>query len=82
MREFTLELKRGNRARVQTEMVEFIALPFPFSNKIKIWSFHVSCVGTVKKCTKKRDARAELLFCSNSNAFFDVRPAAVAVVVS
>ena len=23
-----------------------------------------SCAGTVKKCTKKRDARAELLFCS------------------
>ena len=36
--------KRGNRARVQTEMVEFIALPLPFSGKIKIWSFHVVVV--------------------------------------
>ena len=34
-----------------------------------------------KKCTKKRDPRAELLFCSKLNAFFDV-PVAVAVVVS
>ena len=43
-RELWLELKRGDRARVQTEMVEFIALPFPFSSKIKIWSFHVVIV--------------------------------------
>ena len=28
-REFMLELKRGGRTRVQREMVEFIALPFP-----------------------------------------------------
>ena len=27
------ELKRGGRAQVQTEMVEFIALPFPSSKK-------------------------------------------------
>ena len=40
-KEFWSELKRGERARVQTEMVEFIALPFPFSSKLKIWSFHV-----------------------------------------
>ena len=39
-----LELKRGDRTRVQTEMVEFIALPFPFSKKLKIWSFHVVVV--------------------------------------
>ena len=36
-----LEMKKGDRARVQTEMVEFIAVPFPFSSKLKIWSFHV-----------------------------------------
>ena len=47
-----------NRARVQTEIVEFIALPFLFSISRR------SCAGTAKKCTKKRDARAELLFCS------------------
>ena len=40
-REFGLELKRGDLARVQTEMVEIIALPIPFSNRLKIWSFHV-----------------------------------------
>ena len=34
-------MKRGDRAQVQTEMVEFIGLPLPFSGKLKIWSFHV-----------------------------------------
>ena len=55
-REFRSELKRGYRARVQTGMVEFIVLPFPFS-------ICRSCAGTEKKCTKKRATRAELLFC-------------------
>ena len=32
-REFVLELKRGVRARVQTEIIEFMALPFPSSKK-------------------------------------------------
>ena len=64
-REFWLELKRGNRIRIKTEMVEFIALPFPFPSKLKIWSFYVVVrAGTAPKCTKQRDARAELLFCS------------------
>ena len=39
-----MELKRGDRARVQTEMVEFIALSFPFSSKLKIRSFDVVVV--------------------------------------
>ena len=39
-----LDLKRGGRARVQTQRVEFIALPFPSSKQIKIWSFHVAVV--------------------------------------
>ena len=43
-REFMLELKRGGRARVQTQRVEFIALPFPSSKQIKIWAFHVVVV--------------------------------------
>jgi len=64
-REFSLQLKRRESARVLTEMVEFIALPFPFPSKLKIWSLHVVVVqGLQRKCTKKRDARAELLFCS------------------
>ena len=33
-REFKLQLKKGGRTRVQTEMVEFIALPFPCWKKL------------------------------------------------
>ena len=56
------ELKSG--ARVQTEMVEFIALPFPFSKKLKNLVISSSSrAGMTKKRTKNRDARAELLFC-------------------
>ena len=36
-----MELKRRDRTQVLKEMVEFIALPFPFPSKLKIWSFHV-----------------------------------------
>ena len=36
-RKFMLQLKRRNCARVQTETVELIALPFPFSSEPKIW---------------------------------------------
>ena len=74
-----MELKRRDRTRVQTEILEFIALPFPFPSKLKFWSFHVA--GKAKKCTNQRDARAELLFCSLNLLLFDV-PVAVAVVVS
>ena len=57
-----LDLKRGGHARVQTEMVEFIALPYPSSNKkLKIWSFHVVVMqGRRRNVEKKRDARAKL----------------------
>ena len=34
-REFGLELKRRDCARVLTEVVEFIALPFPFPSKLR-----------------------------------------------
>ena len=57
-----LEPKRGYRARVQTEMVEFIALPFPSSKTLKFGHCR-SRAGTIKKCTKERDARAKSLFC-------------------
>ena len=51
--EFMLELKRGGGARVQTEVLEFIALPFPSSKKLKIWSFHVVVVqGRQRKVQK------------------------------
>ena len=34
-----LELNKGNRAPVETEMIEFIALPFQFSKKKKFDRF-------------------------------------------
>ena len=37
-------MRRGDRPRVQTGLIEFIGLPFPFSSKLKIWSFHVADV--------------------------------------
>ena len=61
-----MELKKGGNARVQTEMVEFIALPFPSSKKnLQIWSFHVVVVQGRQRNVQKSeiDARAELLFC-------------------
>ena len=59
-----LELKGGDRPRVQTEVLEFIALPFPFSNERNIWPFHVVVVqGWQRNVQKKRDARVKLLFC-------------------
>ena len=39
-----LETLVTQATRVQTEIVEFIALPFPFPSKLKIWSFHVVVV--------------------------------------
>ena len=44
IREFKLELKREDHAQVQTKVIEFIALPFPFTRKLNIWSFHVVVV--------------------------------------
>ena len=79
-----LELKRGGRTRVQTEMVEFIALLFQSSNSFKfVWSFHVVVVrGQQRNVQKKRDARAEVFFFANLNLLlFDVA-VALAVVVS
>ena len=43
-RKVRLQLKRWNRFWVQREMVKFIALPFPFSTQLKLWSFHVVVV--------------------------------------
>ena len=83
-REFILKMKRGDRARVQTKMVESIVLPFPYSSKLKnLVISRRGCAGTAKKCTKKRDARVHLLLCSLNLLLFDVSVAvAVAVVFS
>ena len=59
-----MELKRGERARIQTEMVEFIALSFPFSSKLKIWSFHVVVVQGQERNVQKSVTQVQLLFCS------------------
>ena len=39
--------------RVLTEMVEFIALPSPFSSKLKIWSFHVVIMQRLQRNVQK-----------------------------
>ena len=47
----------------------------------RIGRFHVVAVQwTSEKCTKKRDARAEQLFCSENHFFFDVVVVVVFVV--
>ena len=57
-------VERGDRARVQTEMVEFITSSSPFSEFELIWLFRVLVVqGRPRNVQKKVDARAELLFC-------------------
>ena len=60
-----MELRRRDHAQVLTEIVEFIALPFLFPSKLKIWSFHFLVMQKLQRNVhQKRDARAELLFCS------------------
>ena len=48
-----LELKRLGRPRVQTGMLEFIALPVPSSKQLKIRSFHVVVVQGRQEMYKK-----------------------------
>ena len=43
----------GDRTRVQTEMVEFITLPFPFSSKLTLWPFYVVVVKGQQKNVQK-----------------------------
>ena len=47
------ELKRGDRVRVQRELVKFIALPFLFSSQLKIWSFHVAVLQGLQRNIQK-----------------------------
>ena len=69
-----MELTRGDRARIETEMVEFIALPFPFSSKLKVWSFHVVVVQEQQRNVQKSVMHVQ-------SCFFEVL-LAVAVLVS
>ena len=82
-REFRLEMKRGQGARPQTEMVEFLGLPFPFSSKLKLWSFHVVVFdGNEMYKTASRTCRVvALLIKLLRYCIFDV-PVAVMVVFS
>ena len=66
--------------QVQKEERKFVVVMFMFSIKRSI-RFHVVVVQwTSKKCTKKRDARAELLFWSLNLLFFEVVVVVVVVV--
>ena len=81
-REFWLELKRGAVARVHTEMLEFIALPFRFSSKLNIWSFHVVVVQEQQRNVQKSVMHVQsCCFAHQTYCFLDV-PVAVVVVVS
>ena len=48
----------------------------------QIRRFHVVVQWTSKKCTKKRDARAELLFWSLNLLFFEIVVVVVVVIVA
>ena len=77
-----MERKRGDRARILTEMVEFIASPFPFSSKLKIWLFHVVVVqGQERNIQKSVMHEQSCCFAHQTYCFFDVL-LAVAVVGS
>ena len=60
-----LELKRGGRARVQTEMVQFIALPFPSSKNLKYLSFHVVVVQGRQRNLQKRVMHVQSCYFAN-----------------
>ena len=62
--EFRLEVK--GQDRIQTEIEKFIALPFPFSSKLKIWPFHVEVMPFFYgiEIYIKGDKSTELLSCS------------------
>ena len=56
-----LVLKGEDRVRIQTEIVKFTALPFPFSSKsVAISRRTVVVQGQQRNLQKKSDERAEL----------------------
>ena len=68
-RGFMLELKRGDHARVQTEIVEIIALPFPSSKKLKIWSFHVVVMQGRRRNVEKSVMHVQICRCRRRRCF-------------
>ena len=76
-----LELKRGDHPQVQTLMLEFIALPFPFSSERKIWPFHVVVVQGWQRNVQKIVMDVPSCRFAKSYCFFDI-PVAVTIIVS
>ena len=74
-----LELKRGGRARVQTQRVEFIALPFPSSKQI---TFHVVVVQGRPRNVQKSVMHVQSCYFANLNPLLFDAAVTVAVVVS
>ena len=64
-----LELQREGNAQVQTEMVEFIALPFASSKKLKIWSFHVVVVQGRRRNVEKSVMHVQSYRCRRLRCF-------------
>ena len=74
-REFRLDWeKKGTAPKFrQTDMVEFIALPFPFSIKLKIWSFYVVVVQGQQRNVQKRVLHVQsCCFAHLTDCFLDV----------
>ena len=68
-----LQLKRGDCPQIQTEMLEFIALPFPFTNERKIWQFHVVVFqGWQRNVQKSLMHVQSCCFANETYCFFDV----------
>ena len=68
-REFLLAPKREGNAQVQTEMVEFTALPFPSSKKLKIWSFHVVVMQGRRRNVEKSVMHVQSYCCRRRRCF-------------
>ena len=64
-RKFILEPKRGDRARVQIKMVESIVLPFPYSSKLKNWSFHAMVVQERQRNVQKSVVHVQICCFAN-----------------
>ena len=81
-----MELKRRDRTRVQTEMKEFIALPFLLSSKLKIYSFPVVVVQgrqrNVQKSVMHVQTSSFCRFVDQTYYFFSDVLVPVAVVVA
>ena len=63
-REVRSELKRGGCVRVERESKMYRFAVSVLTSYQNLVISRCSFAGTAKKCTKKRDARVELLFCS------------------